>query len=243
MSSKDLTNPTLANFLDEMPRGRFMSLTIRKSGKTRGRGAAKKLYGDDLVRVTMITGFSYENLVRRSLHVIRRFIDSEFRGLSFPESVTEKSVKEAALELQESFTKSMMGINSSTTDDVYETLEVDGVKVPGARVYIGDGTDTGTQKGDINLAGLIIGEKVLEPAANGPIPAGYSKIKTIAKNILRSKTPIERYRSYTLRNGQEYTIAAGGDVLDAFIEDPGDVKITDDLADVLSEDWSDILED
>jgi hypothetical protein len=241
-SSTIITNPTVAGFLYNMPRGRFVSLQIRKSGITRGRGADKKLYGDDLTRVVLITGFNYKRLVERSLNMLDEIVEDGFRMFNCEGPVTIDDFRAAADELKESFLKTIEGTNTSTTQDVYTTLQVDGMNVPGARVYIGDGAESGTSKGDVNLSGLLISEKVIELAVNGPIPPSNSASKTIAKNKIRYALPIGRYRSYTLRADSEYILRAGGDVLNTLLEENESMKVGEDFIANVG-DWSDLFDE
>lgn len=59
-----MTNNTLAVTLATARKGTFTGLIIRKVGETRG-GIQ---YGRDLVHTVIVTGFSYRNLVQRSLN-------------------------------------------------------------------------------------------------------------------------------------------------------------------------------
>src|SRR3990170_2322039 len=59
-------NTTLALNLASARKGTFTGLITRKVGATRGSGANKMRYGDDLVHVCLYTGFDYGRLVERS---------------------------------------------------------------------------------------------------------------------------------------------------------------------------------
>lgn len=116
--------------------------------------------------------------------------------------VTRAHFDEAREALLDSLRSSEAGTNTSTTDDVYEPLVVNGETVRGARVYVGnpngeDAADPGT----IYLSGLMIGRKVLDPAPNGPKPASKSAPVSVAKSALRKTLPIGRYVSFKLSPG------------------------------------------
>lgn len=219
------TNVALANFvniLDENGsyKARFAGLVTRKKGRVRG----GKRYGDDLVHVVILTGFSYRNLVERSLYTLNDLAASvgffpALAGKGYKDGkgnpVTEADFRAAYAELVDSFNKTLNGTNKSTTDHVYETLEVDGQKLEGCRVYTGDGEG---DPGSIYVQGLKIGQTVIDPAPNGPGPKTKSRAKTVAKRILRSKLPVSRYVSYSLPKGGDYILTAGGEAFDAAIE-------------------------
>jgi hypothetical protein len=115
------------------------------------------------------------------------------------------------MELTDSFDKTLAGTNESTTEHVYEPLVVNGETVRGSRVYTGNpnGQDAATP-GTVYLQGLKIGERVLDAAPNGPVPASQSAAKTVAKNVLRSRLPVARYVSYKLDAAGGWLLSAGG---------------------------------
>lgn len=224
MSSNSITE-NLANTLAASRKGTFSGLIIRKTGVTRGRGSSKQVYGDDLVHVTLITGFSYESLVKRSLDQVNErlaagnpFID-QFVGRCTRKGITGKDgaaithadVEKALRDLKESFERTLDGTNVATTDDVYEPLVVDGETVRGCRVYKGNPNgDDAAEPGTIYLQGLKISETVIEAAPNGPIPASNSRGDVVAKRIIKAALPAGRYRSYKLAKGGDWLLNAGG---------------------------------
>ena len=153
--------------------------------------------------------------------------------------VTLADFEAAADELADSFAKSLAGTSTSTTSHVYEPLKVlrsDGTveKVRGARVYKcvakdpnheckcrmclaerGTPDDRAPVDGQINILGIRIGQKVLVPAPNGPIPAAKSGAKTVAKDVLRSRLKIGKIVSWVLEPNGEYILRAGGDAAGA----------------------------
>jgi len=223
--------------LSTAKRGTFTGLTIRKKGRTRGRGDAKLTYGDDRVHVCILTGFRYRALCERSLEELaemdivslaanaakRGVTGWEGKGRAKAERVlTQADFEAAANELVESLTDSKNGENTSTTDHVYDSLVVDGETVRGGRVYKCAGTDAcrcrncnpddpkAPLPGTIYLQGLKIGETILEAAANGPAPKSKSSPKVVAKNMIRKYLPVAKYVSYSLEPGTEYRLNAGG---------------------------------
>jgi len=206
-------SPVLAANLASAKKGTFTSLIIRKEGEERGTAPNKLTYGDDLVQAVIVTGFRYENLVAKSRDRLAGMTDADIdalvnkgytgwqgRGAKATEvPVTRADFDAARMELTDSFDKTLAGVNESTTDHVYEPLVVNGETVRGSRVYVGNpnGQDAATP-GTIYLQGLKIGERVLDAAPNGPVPASQSAAKTVAKNVLRSRLPVARYVSYKL---------------------------------------------
>jgi hypothetical protein len=207
----------LAGLLASGKHGTFSSLIIRKKGDTR-KGI---LYGNDQVYVTVITGFSYPNLVNRSLVIAEKLDPAALCARLGNPQVTVEDFQLAKAELLESLRLSSEGENVSTTDGVYESLQVNGESVQGARVYKCTGLEsckcrdcTGDPRapkgGTIYLQGLKIAQRVLDPAPNGPVPAPNSKPKTIAKNEMRKLLPVSRYVSYSLEAGTDFILKVGG---------------------------------
>jgi len=248
-------NLRLAQSLAAARKGTFTGLIIRKVGATRGRGAAKVRYGDDLVHVVFYTGFRYENLVRRSLEQLQAtdpaaiVADFAARGITdgHGHAITLAQVCTAVADLDRSFNDTLNGTNESTTEHVYEPLVVDGETVRGARVYkcvAHDGRKchcrdcSGDSKapvdGQINILGLRIGQKVIEAAPNGPIPPSKSRGDVVAKRVIRSRLPIGRLVSYRLAPGADYILRAGGAAAlaadkDGVTVDPNKVQTAADL--------------
>lgn len=242
--------------LADAPVGRFRSLIIRKVGAERGRGAARQRYGDDLVHVVLFGGFRYDRLVARSRELLGAInpadLVAEFasRGITDGDgnAIRLADVCKAVADLDESLRKSIDGTNSSTTDHVFDPLVVDGEAVRGAKVYkcvAGDPAHechcrdcTGDAKaplpGQINVSGLIIGQTVIEPAANGPVPASKSRADVVAKNIIRSRLPVGRYVSYRLEPKGDWVLKVGPAALtaadkDGVTCDPAKVETVRDL--------------
>lgn len=130
----------------------FTSVCLRKQGKEMGPKGNKTRYGDDMVHVVVVSGFSYESLVKRSLDMLPGLrarasqIVADLAGEDAYQGrgkkavkvpVTEADVLAALDDLEASFTKSLDPAepSESTTKHVYEPLVVDGEAVRGSRVY------------------------------------------------------------------------------------------------------------
>jgi hypothetical protein len=61
--------------------GTFTGVVIRKKGAERGPKGSKVRYGDDLVHVTLVTGFRYGSLVERSADRLDAMTDNEINDL------------------------------------------------------------------------------------------------------------------------------------------------------------------
>jgi len=219
-------------------KGTFTGLIIQKSGAARGRGENRKVYGDDLVHVVLYTGFDYMRLVQRSLDALPPQGSDEMDDLcdmivgrcarmgltdKDGETIEYADAAQAIKELRQSFMKTLAGVNESTSSHVFDPLEVDGEAVRGCKVYkcVAEsgvkchcqnctGDKNAPTPGQIHLAGLKIGETVLEEAENGPIPRSKSAAHVVAKNVLRQSLPVGRYVSYRLDKGRDYILRAGG---------------------------------
>jgi len=212
--------------------GTFSGYIGRKQGNVKGRGKAKKLYGDDLVHVVMVTGIKYPKLKERDAAILASltpaglFAEATKKNLldGNGNPVTEMDFGMALAEMRASAEKSANGTNTATHDHVYEPLVVDGKVVRGCNVYKCVASDpnhdchcrdcTGDAKaplaGTIYLAGIKVGETVLEAAKNGPVPPAKSAAKTVAKGWIRGKLPSRRYIRYRLDPQSDFILRVGG---------------------------------
>lgn len=167
----------IGQWVATLPRARFMSVDYTKVGKVQGKGDDKRRRGNERVRLTVLCGFSYENLCIRSAGAL---------AIATPEPSDEYTAADAMAahaELLESLRRSAVGANSSTTDGTYDPLVVNGEAVQGASVH--------EETGDVYLHCLVIHRQVLIEAE--PLLPVKSKGKTIAKRRLRERLPVGRY--------------------------------------------------
>jgi len=244
MTATNANSKLLAAVLNDAKAG-FTGLITTKVGVTRGKGAAKMVYGDDTIHTVIVTGFKYENLVAKSLAAVNDMTDDAVIAKALTKGVTvdAATVAVARAELVDSFTSSLAGTNESTTDAVYEPLVVDGETVRGARVYKCVGTPachcrncTGDEKapltGTIYLQGIRVWSKVLVAAVNGPAPEPKSAAKTVAKDIIRGSLPVAKYVSYRLEPGTSFALRAGG-TAEVEATNKG-FTVTDEIMDVIA---------
>lgn len=226
------STPALAAKLAETRHGSFVGLVIKKKGDERGRGADKKRFGDDRVHAVIVTGFSYTNLCQRSLDMLaakdpQAVFDAIVASGKTP-LFTVADLELAKAELIESYGKSVAGTNESTTDGVFEPLVVNGEVVRGSRVYVGPGDPSDPKApvtGTVYLQGLQVGSKVLEAAANGPVPAAASAGKTLARKHLTKDLPVARYVSYPLPAGGDWFLRSGGAEIAAAVSDEVEIDM------------------
>lgn len=225
-------NAALASTLEGAKRGTFTGIVTRLVGATRGPKGAKVRYNDALVHDTIVTGFSYRGLKSRDRAILEAITDADLATVAgagheaydFPRrktaalvAVTTADLRAAVDAMIESCLKSEAGTNTATTDEVYESLEVDGDFVRGARVYVGptDPTkDFAAPKGTIYLSGLRVGHKVLDQPENGWLPAGKKGVASKAKSLITKlfELPSRRFVSYKLdpTKAGEWVLRVGG---------------------------------
>lgn len=246
MTTTNSNSLPLASYLAEGRHGTFTGLLTTKVGTVRG----GKVYGNDRVQTVFITGFSYENLVRRSLTALPKVDAMKMvaKVAKKGHTITVADVEAARAELQTSFEETLAGTNESTTENVYEPLTLNGVTVIGSRVYkcaaeMGirchcrdcTGDPRAPLTGTVYLQGLKIWSRIEEAAPNGPIPEPKSAPKTLAKNALRSVLPVSRYVSYRLEPSTDYILRVGGTAKD-ITDNPADAtEIAHNAAEALTE--------
>jgi len=146
--------------------------------------------------------------------------------------VTRADVDAALVEVKADLQRFIDGETEPTNAHVFEPLMVEGEKVRGCRVYVGPADDTqepAAPKGTVYLQGLMIGQKVLTPAANGPVPESKSAPIQVAKKTLRNLLPVGRYVSYKLEPAVDgvcnWILNVGGVAAQAAVNDG--VVVTD----------------
>ena len=75
------SNTALVDTLADARVGTFTGLVVRKKGAERGPKGNKVRYGDDLVHVTLVTGFRYGSLVERSADALDAMTDADLDAL------------------------------------------------------------------------------------------------------------------------------------------------------------------
>jgi len=222
----DATNKHLAGILSDINTSRsgtLVCVTVRKKGVERGRGSKKQLYDNDLVKVLLWTGFSYDDLMERSqkkfLHqwentdkfitkLAQEVKDAGFSDVTIQDASEAASETNHSLSLQKEVDEEFRDFTPTIPQkDIWKPLIVKGVKVKGAKVYSGNGDPSNPKApvpGDIYLDGIKLGEVVLEEA---PHWQTKKKAKTKAKEILRSRLPIGLYSRYCLgKNSYNLTV-------------------------------------
>ena len=212
---------TALSELSELDQGTLFAAQVQKMGDARGAAGSKVIYGDDTMLVLIWTGFDYRALIARS----KKMLDSQINKGGYierlaratmeeHEGTTIEDVCEAMQEMREWFRKVLAtgdGVPGTPNGGVWEPLHIDGVQVRGARVYTGPARpddDRAPIPGTIYVAGVKLGERVVEPAPNGPWRAN-SKPKTLAKRIIKESLPIGLYCQYRLEPKRVSNVSVG----------------------------------
>jgi len=207
-------------------KGTLVYLEIRKKGTERGVAGNKVLYGDDVTAVLLWSGFEYKDLVERSYQKLHQMWSNGDLSKKLQEAVEAKgypgmNASEMTVVIQEtedSFLKvirdqelppdetgmALIQDELGTIPQCWKPLEINGQMIRGAKVYAGRGDPNNPRApkpGAIYIDGVKLGERILEPAKNGHWHAKH-KIKTVAKDILRSWLPIGLYVRYSLDRDQ-----------------------------------------
>ena len=219
-------------------RNRFLSVAVQKKGVLRGKKGSKVRHGDDKVAAVILGGVNYTNLKERDQAILVEALQSDAdlfqtladkaaarnilgwsgRGKNAVQvAITAQDFEDAYNDTLVSIEKTLNGTNTSTSAHVYEPLEVDGHKVRGCKVYIGDGgADAGVDsrtpdEGSIHISGLKIASRVIEEAEHA-IPESKSGGKTIAKRLIRSwlALPSRRWVQYTIPSDEQWRLKVGG---------------------------------
>ena len=230
-------SPTLTDLISGSTRcARFVSLVTTLKGASRlapgeKRGGLKITVGNDTVRDTFVAGANYGTLKAKDAAILDTLTGADLdtmvadghtawtgRGAKATQvAVTRADFDLALAEMIDSTAKTLAGTNTSTTDHVYESLEVDGEKVRGYRVYVGPTDPNATPAstpGTIYVQGLRVGRKVIE-AAEFARPASKSSAKSVAKRVITRLLPSRRYVSYCLEPGTDFILNMGVDAVTA----------------------------
>ena len=196
---------------------KIATIVYRKKGVERGSGAKRAVYGDHKVAVTIITGFEYKSVVEKSKQQLLQIKDHDIleecrkAGLidRTGEPIHRPAVWEALTDIHASLLKTIQGTNTSNTQKVFQPLKIDGQKVRGCKIYVGDGdhdNPRAPKPGTVYLQGLKVGEVIIEEAPNGNPPEPRSAAKSIAKRVIREQLRIGKYVSYELSPEREFKI-------------------------------------
>jgi len=232
---------------------RMVSIAVQKVGAVRGGKANPVRYGDDKVLSIMLPT-SYMNVQTRTLDILIEELRSnpdlftdlaakaDSRGIKGwakgqEVAITAADFKKAYDALVASLTKTVNGVNQSTSEHVYEPLVVDGQNVPCAKVYVGGGNPDDKRTpivGSIYVSGLQLAQHVLEEAENGPVPSSKSRADVVAKRLVTAwlKLPNRRWRTYRLPANEAWRIKTGADA--AVVCDTNKVAVSSaDVTEVL----------
>lgn len=214
---------------------RFVGFATRLAGEVQGAGAITLRRGDHVMEYTLLTGFSYINMVERSAKTLKAamssptFVSEMVEALAADGKVDEQTgaaitatdVIDACTGtvrgrkgLLTAYEETLAGTNVSTSEHVYEPLSVDGADIAGCKVYTGTGNPADPKApvpGTVYLAGIVIASKCVEKSANGDKLASKSGAVMVAKNFLERKLdlPACRYRTFRLLPGEAVSLKCG----------------------------------
>jgi len=217
-------SPTTASALSElteMDQGTLFAAQVHKMGDARGAAGSKVIYGDDTTLVLIWTGFSYRALIARS----KKMLDAQINKGGFIERLTRATLDEhegttiadacaAIQETRDHFRRVLGGAGGgpvTPNGGVWEPLHIDGMEVRGSRVYRGAARpedERAPVPGTIYVQGVKLGERVVEPAPNGPWRAD-SKPKTVAKRLIKEALPIGLFCQYKLDPQRVSSVSVG----------------------------------
>jgi hypothetical protein len=214
---------------------RFVGFATRLAGEVQGAGANKLRRGDHVMEYTLLTGFSYTNMVQRSLDTLTAamqsptFVADMVAALAADGKVDEQSgaaitatdvidactgTARGRKGLITAYSETLAGTNESTSEHVYETLSVDGSNVAGCKVYTGTGNPADPKApvpGTVYLAGIVIASNCVEKSPNGDKLPSKSGAVMVAKSFLERTLdlPACRYRTFRLLPGEAVSLKCG----------------------------------
>jgi hypothetical protein len=148
----------------------------------------------EVARRVVVIGGNYTNLVRKALETVSEVDCKELAGKL---KIELAEVEKAKAELIESYNQTLRpGVENKfyRKSGQYETL------APGIKLNLNDGT--------LELQGVEQSKKVLTP---GEYKEVKSRAKTIAKNAMRKLTRLNKYRSFSLDEGNALRFACKGE--------------------------------
>lgn len=205
------TVSALSKLVDLPEQGTVFTATIHKVGEVHGSGAQRKVYGDDIKKVLIWTGFSHRSLIMRSNRILNfqlakgGYIERLARAtLEEHEGTTIEDVCYALQEVRDWFRRKLsVTLDEDTppvSSGIWGPLFINGVKVRGCSIYNGRARPEDPRApvpGTVYVRGLKLGEKMVTPAPNGKWTPD-SKPKTVAKRIILERLPVGLYCQYRL---------------------------------------------
>ena len=150
----------------------------------------------ELARYTVNLGFSYHNLVEKSVTELEILIREN-------ETVWTPLQKQAAAEVMASFKKTLSAHARGEQNEDYTKK--------GQYIPIGNGVNLNTTDNTIQLFGLVQSKKVL---VEGIYPTVNSRPLTLAKQAVTKQLSISKFREFALDLSQVAQVKVNGDTLD-----------------------------
>lgn len=222
------TLTALTNLVDLPEQGTVLTVTVHKMGSEHGVNGSKRVYGDDIKRVLIWTGFSHQALIARSNKILSfqlnkgRYIEKlALATLEEHEDTTITDVCHALQDVQGWFRRKLAG--DKFTDDfsppppggIWSPLIINDVTVRGCSIYSGRARPEDPRApipGTIYVRGLKLGEKMVTPAPNGQWKAD-SKPKTLAKRVILESLPVGLYCQYRLEPSRVSGLAVAAEAV------------------------------
>ena len=165
---------------------------IEKAGVTFASIVYTAKGSNETSRYTIILGSKYRNLVERSLAEVNDLLPT-LEGLE----------RIAAEELKDSFQATIDSHANNEQNPAYTKAGLYSPIVPGVNVNTNDNT--------LQLFGLVHSKVVLVPGVHKKVNSGA---KTIAKNKIRQKLPLSRFREFALDDGHIHRMKINGNTLE-----------------------------
>jgi hypothetical protein len=183
---------------------------------------------------TLLTGFSYMNMVRRSARMLQEALLSpyfvgevvallaETVDEQTGEPINDTDVLDAIFGTERgrkglltAYSETLAESNTSSNDHVYEPLMVDGEEVSGCKVYTGEGDPTDPKApvpGTMYLKGVEISSRCVEKSPNGDKILSKRGAVALAKDFIEARLalPASTYRTFRLLPGEALSLKCGG---------------------------------
>ena len=234
------TLAALSDLVNLPEQGTVFTALVRKMGVEHGQAPYKRVYGDDLTRVLIWTGFSHRALIARSMKILDHqlnkggYIEKLARAtLEEHSGTTIEDVCHALQEVRDWFRRKLAnpgdesecgigpvypglpGTNPVLPKSVWAPLVINGVTVRGCSIYSGPARPEDPRApipGTIYVKGLKLGERLVVPAPNGQWKAD-SKPKTLAKNLILESLPVGLFCQYRLEPSRVSGVAVAAEAV------------------------------